>query len=164
MCLTPYALSGALYASGATLSFGPSLMVGAMLAVAVAIKPHYILVVFAVEAAVAAARARRGDRLFVLRTDLTSAVAASAVLIGLTALVHPTYFSVALPLALWYYPSYGEFELTWTTINRASGGTPAAARRSRTCRFAWSPARISTGSIAGSPGPIPSGARRSNWF
>jgi hypothetical protein len=115
LCLTPYALSGALYASGATLSFVPSFMVGAMLAVAVAIKPHYILVVFAVEAAVAAARARRGDRPFVLRTDLTTAVAASAVLIGLTALVHPTYFSVALPLALGYYPSYGEFELTSTS-------------------------------------------------
>lgn len=109
--LVPYVLIAALRSVAAPVGMAPAMASGAMLALAVAVKPHYAAVVLFVEAGLRRWRAAAGPRQ--RRPELVVAAALAVGLLGHTLITAPRYLTDALKLALDYYPDYaaGQFPL-----------------------------------------------------
>ena len=108
--LAPYVLCAALRVRGAAVGRLTGSLVGVALACAVAIKPHYLVVVALVELGLLVARRRLDD---VMRPEVVVAALCGTALGVFTLVNHPTYVSAGLRLATEYYPDYGAGGVVW---------------------------------------------------
>ena len=118
----PYVLAAGLYISGNRLTLKSRVAYGAMLAVALSIKPHYALLVLCVEAGVVLCVRRPWAW---LRVETLSALVIAIVAALSIALHYPSYSSFAVPLALRFYVEYGELQLTLSHAAYLTGATTA---------------------------------------
>lgn len=108
LALAPYVLAAALSAANRPVGPRMAAAVGAMLALAVALKPHYLLPVALVEAVVMASR--RSLRAS-WRAEIIVALVAVLALASVVIVAYPGYLSFVVPLALRFYPEYGDFQV-----------------------------------------------------
>lgn len=104
----PYVLAAAVYVDGGQAGRGWRIAAGAMMAVALSIKPHYALLVLCVEAGVVM-HTRRARA--VVRVETVSAVAFAIAVAAALVWRYPGYLTVALPFALRYYRDYVGLQL-----------------------------------------------------
>jgi hypothetical protein len=116
----PYVLAAGLHISGKRLTLKSRVAYGAMLAVALSIKPHYALLVLFVEAGVVLCARRPWAW---LRVETVSALAIVIVAAVSIALRYPGYASFAVPLALRFYGEYGEVQLSLSHAAYLTGAT-----------------------------------------
>lgn len=120
----PYVLSTAAHLDGIDLSAVTRGVHGAMLALAMSIKPHYALVPLCVEATVLAmARRRRAW----LRPETVCAVATSAALAVVQLVRYPDYLTFAVPFAVRFYQNYTPLSLSLTYAAYLGGAALAVA-------------------------------------
>lgn len=105
--LTPYLLATAASLAGDPAPAAVRRIAGVLLGLALALKPHYVVAVLLVEAAVVAHQ--RTPRALV-RPVLVSGAAVCAAYLVAIAVFSPGFFGVAVPLALRYYHSYSELQ------------------------------------------------------
>lgn len=110
--LAPYVLCASLRMRGDPVDRFTASLAGVMLALALATKPHYLLVLL-VELGILAARRRLSD---LRRREVVVAAAFGAALLVVTLVTHPTYVSSGLRLAMDYYPDYGEGGVVWERL------------------------------------------------
>jgi uncharacterized membrane protein len=104
---TPYVLATAAMLGGASLPGWIRVGVGILVGLAVALKPHYAIPLALVEAsAVAFQRSLRP----LVRGTLIAALAVGIAYLGVVAIGYPGYLSLAVPLALRYYPAYSALQ------------------------------------------------------
>ncbi len=104
----PYLLAAGLRAASQPVPARRGVIIGAALALALSIKPHYGLAIPLVEAALWW-HTRRWQGIF--RTETVSGVIALLVVQAVAAFQFPGYLSFAVPLALDYYPAYGAAQI-----------------------------------------------------
>lgn len=119
---TPYVLASGLDISGERLTLRSRTGYGAMLAVALTIKPHYVLLVLCVEIGVLLSTRRAHAW---LRVETVSALIVFLVAALWIAVRYPGYASFAVPLALRFYPEYGELQLSLSHVAYLAGATTA---------------------------------------
>ena len=104
----PYLIAAGLRAGDVPISRLKGAAVGAALALAVSIKPHYAVAILLVEIGV---RVRKGDWRVLVRTESVVGAITLLVVQAAAAIQFPGYLSFAVPLALAYYPAYGATQL-----------------------------------------------------
>ena len=104
----PYLIAAGLRAADVPITRLRSTLVGVTLALAVSIKPHYVLAILLVELGVCR---RKGNWHSLLRTESIVGAITLLVVQAAAAIQFPGYLAFAVPLALTYYPAYGAAHL-----------------------------------------------------
>ena len=104
----PYLIAAGLRAADVPVSRLRGALVGVALALAVSIKPHYALAILLVELGM---RWRTGNWRALVRTESIVGLVTLLIVQAAAAIQFPGYLSLAVPLALTYYPAYGAAHL-----------------------------------------------------
>lgn len=105
---TPYLIGAGRSARRLPVAAGHAVAIGVLLALAVSIKPHYALAIVLVEIAVCV---HRREWLAWWRAETAVGAVMLLVVQGITAVQFPGYLSFAVPLAIDYYPAYGDLHI-----------------------------------------------------
>lgn len=118
LLVTPYVIASAAHLDGLRLGRLTLIACGLLLAVAISIKPHYLLLILAVECGVVFAG---GVRLW-WRPETVSAGLALVLLAAIELWSFPGYLSFAVPYAWRYYREYAAFHWLPSYVGYPAGG------------------------------------------
>lgn len=104
----PYLIAAGLRIVNVPVSRVRGTLIGVALALAVSIKPHYVIVVLLVELAVSL---RAGTWRTLVRAESVVGLVSLLIVQAVAAIQFPGYLSFAVPLALAYYPAYGAAQI-----------------------------------------------------